>query len=259
MYDPTQIISDILQAISRAKDEVVDPARYAHLAAEMADSAATEDQKLAAAKAAEVARVYEAYERLKTTSHCVDFGDLVSKPVRLLEDRPDICEHLQAQYDHILVDEYQDVNRSSVRLLTALSQDGHNLWAVGDAKQSIYRFRGASSFNMALFGARDFPGGERGRLKKNYRSVEEVVETFSDFATEMIVGDTDSGLEAVRGASGVRPKLRKVAQAPDQTVAIAEAIEEHQREGCAFREQAVLCTGNEKLSEIGRECPSFCV
>ena len=44
----------------------------------MAASAATEDQKLAAAKAAEVARVYEAYERLKTTSHCVDFGDLVS-------------------------------------------------------------------------------------------------------------------------------------------------------------------------------------
>lgn len=253
LYDPTQIISDILQAISRAKDEVVDPVGYADLAADMVASAATEDEKLAAAKASEVARVYEAYERLKSTSHCVDFGDLVSRPVQLLEDRPDICEHLRAQYDHILVDEYQDVNRSSVRLLTALSPSGHNLWAVGDAKQSIYRFRGASSFNMARFGVTDFPGGDRGRLKQNYRSVEEVVAAFSDFATEMIVGDADSGLEAVRGQSGVRPQLRKVAQAQDQTVAIAEAIDERKVEGCAYRDQAVLCTGNEKLSEIGQD------
>lgn len=253
LYDPTQNISDILQAISRAKDEVVDPTRYAHLADEMAASAVTEDDKVAAAKASEVARVYEAYERIKATIHCVDFGDLVSQPVRLLEESADIREHFQAQYDHILVDEYQDVNRSSVRLLTALSPDGQNFWAVGDAKQSIYRFRGASSFNMARFGVTDFPGGDRGRLKKNYRSVEEVVGTFSEFATKMMVGDTDSGLEAVRGASGVRPTLRKVAQAPDQTVAIAEAIEERQREGCTYREQAVLCTGNEKLSQIGQD------
>ncbi|WP_260101132.1 UvrD-helicase domain-containing protein [Phaeobacter inhibens] len=252
LYDPTQIISDILQAISRAKDEVVDPARYAGLAEEMAASAATEDQRVAAAKALEVARVYEAYERLKANVHCVDFGDLISMPVRLLESRPDICEHLRSQYDHILVDEYQDVNRSSVRLLTALCPDGRNLWAVGDAKQSIYRFRGASSFNMARFGVSDFPGGERGRLRKNYRSVEEIVDTFSDFAADMIVGDTESGLEAVRGSSGARSTLRKVAQAPDQIVAIAEAIQERHRDGCAFREQVVLCTGNEKLSEIGQ-------
>lgn len=252
LYDPTQIISDILQAISRAKDEVVDPLRYASLAEAMATSAETEDQKIAAAKALEVARAYQAYERLKADARCVDFGDLVSMPVRLVESRPDICEHLRSQYDHILVDEYQDVNRSSVRLLAALSPDGHNLWAVGDAKQSIYRFRGASSFNMVRFGARDFPGGERGRLKKNYRSVKEIVDTFSHFATDMIVGDTDSGLEAVRGSGGFRPAVRKVAQAPDQIVAIAEAIQERHRGGCAFREQAVLCTGNEKLSEIGQ-------
>jgi superfamily I DNA/RNA helicase len=46
-----------------------------------------------------------------------------------------------------------------VRLLTALKPTGENLWVVGDAKQSIYRFRGASSFNMARFGREDFPGG----------------------------------------------------------------------------------------------------
>ncbi|GER08777.1 DNA helicase [Iodidimonas muriae] len=253
LYDPTQIIADMLHAISRAKDEVVDPVQYAEFAAEMESTATSLDEEVSAAKAAEVAQVYAVYERLKGESNCVDFGDLVSLPVRLLEEFPEIRSHFQERYDHILVDEYQDVNRSSVRLLTALSGDGTNLWAVGDAKQSIYRFRGASSFNMARFGAEDFPKGERGRLKRNYRSVEEVVNTFSSFATSMIVGDADSDLMSERGVSGTLPELRKVARAPDQTVAIAEAIEERRREGCEYRDQAVLCTGNDKLSEIGQD------
>ena len=63
-------------------------------------------------------------------------------PVRLLEENAEIRAHLREQYDHVLVDEYQDVNRSSIRLLTALCGEGRNLWSVGDAKQSIYRFRG---------------------------------------------------------------------------------------------------------------------
>ena len=127
-------------------------------------------------------KVYEAYEALKHEALCVDFGDLVSLPVRLLETNAEIRAHFQNLYDHVLVDEYQDVNRSSVRLLAALRGDGANLWAVGDAKQSIYRFRGASSFNIARFGKEDFPGGRRGRLKHNYRSVSEVVDAFSAFA-----------------------------------------------------------------------------
>lgn len=253
LFDPTQIIADMLQAISRAKDEVVDAERYAELAAEMARVANSPKDQEAAARAAEVARVYEAYEALKRQAHCIDFGDLVSMPVRLTEDSADILNHLRAQYEHVLVDEYQDVNRSSVRLLTALCGDGRNLWAVGDAKQSIYRFRGASSFNMARFGKQDFHGGKRGRLKRNYRSVEEVVQTYSSFAVGMKVGDSDSSLESDRGPSGNTPELRLADQSPQQTVAIADTIEEMRRGGCAYRDQAVLCTGNERLSQIGQD------
>ena len=253
LYDPTQIITDMLQAISRAKDEVVDPAGYGELAGEMARRAVSPEDQEAAARAEEVARVYATYERLKRRAHCVDFGDLVSMPVRLLEENAEIRAHLQRQYDHVLVDEYQDVNRSSVRLLTALCGDGRNLWAVGDAKQSIYRFRGASSFNMTRFGDEDFHGGKRGRLKRNYRSVEEVVQTFSNFATGMKVGDEDSGLESERGLSGHVAELRTVDQSPQQTVALADAIDEIRRGGYAYRDQAVLCTGNEKLSELGQD------
>ncbi len=253
LYDPTQNISDILGAISRAKDEVVDECQYAELANEMLRQAGTEGEKEDAERALEVAKVFEVYESLKRGAGCVDFGDLVSMPVRLLENNETIRAHFQEQYQHILVDEYQDVNRSSVRLLKALCPDGENLWAVGDAKQSIYRFRGASSFNISRFGTEDFAGGRRGRLKRNYRSVEEIVNIFSTFSVQMLAGDPESGLENIRGSGGQNPELRKVASAEEQSVAIADAIQEMFNAGYTYRDQAVLCTGNEKLSALGQD------
>jgi superfamily I DNA/RNA helicase len=165
LYDPTQNIANILTAISRAKDEVVDVQKYTELATAMLQVATTSEEKGTAEKAIKVARVYQAYENLKRQAGCIDFGDLVLLPVLLLEGDDTIRQHLKSLYDHVLVDEYQDVNRSSVCLLQALCGDGENLWAVGDAKQSIYRFRGASSFNMVRFGREDFSDGERGQLK----------------------------------------------------------------------------------------------
>ncbi|TKD47292.1 MAG: ImmA/IrrE family metallo-endopeptidase [Mesorhizobium sp.] len=253
LYDPTQIIADMLAAVSRAKDEVVDAETYATLADAMLAKAEDSNTREVAERAGEVARVYAAYEQLKRNAHCVDFGDLVTLPVQLLETDAAICATLQAQYDHVLVDEYQDVNRSSVRLLRALRPDGRNLWMVGDAKQSIFRFRGASSFNMARFGKEDFANGKRGRLKRNYRSVPEIVESFSSFATTMCAGDADSGLDADRDGNGKKPELRTVQRAEQQQVALADAIEQLRSEGFAYRDQAVLCTGNEKLSTIGQD------
>lgn len=252
LYDPTQKIADILTAISRAKDEVVDTEEYARLAKAMQDSvpAARAEE---AEKALEVAEVYRCYERLKQASQCVDFGDLVSLPVRLLERNAAVREHLSREYDHVLVDEYQDVNRSSVLLLKALCGDGENLWVVGDAKQSIYRFRGASSFNMRRFGREDFPGGTRGRLKKNYRSTPEIVDRCSLFATNMVAGGTGSALESTRDSVGSQPEFRTVTTSDRQPAALADAIREMTGLGYSFRDQAVLCTGNEKLSETGRE------
>ena len=88
LYDPTQVIADMLAAISRAKDEVVNEGEYAQLAESMRQRADSADDRKAAERALEVARVYDAYETLKRQAHCVDFGDLVSMPVRLLEGTP---------------------------------------------------------------------------------------------------------------------------------------------------------------------------
>ncbi len=252
IYDPTPIIDKFLAAFSRAKDEVVDHSEYAELAVNMERVARSDEERRIAERAGEVAKAYAAYEALKRREGCIDFGDLVSLPVRLLETNQAVRRHFEVLYEHVLVDEYQDVNRASVLLLKSLCAEGRNLWAVGDAKQSIYRFRGASSFNMGLFTKEDFPKGLRSYLTTNYRSVSEVVDAFSTFATRMQAPDTDAVLVSERGSGGHFPELRTFESGEVQTVVLADAIEEMRAKGHAYRDQAVLCTGNERLAEIGR-------
>lgn len=253
LYDPSQTAADILTAVSRAKDEVVDPEGYLDSANAMAETADDPSAVEAAEKATEVAKVYARYEELKALANCVDFGDLVMRPVQLLEGDEAVRTQLQNDYDHILVDEYQDVNHSSVRLLKALKPSGTNLWVVGDAKQSIYRFRGASSFNIARFGREDFPGAMRDRLKINYRSAGEIVEACSAFAAGMSTADGDESLEADCGRSGNLPEVITVDNGSLLTPAIADRIQELLTSGYSYRDQAVLCRGNDRLSDVGRE------
>jgi superfamily I DNA/RNA helicase len=262
IYDPVQLIDSILDAISRAKDEVVDAANYRQLAIAMHENAKSQgnlDKIEAAEKCLEIAEVYDAYERIKESKQLIDFGDLVLRPVKLLESQAAIRDKIASTYQHVLVDEYQDVNRSSVRLLKCLSPTGENLWVVGDSKQSIYRFRGASSLNMKRFGVDDFPGGQRLSLNVNYRSVPEITEVFSNFAARMpqsISGATGS-IEPSRESIGANAELRTVDRAADEAPAIAEAIEELRAKGYAYRDQAVLCTGNGKLAKFAVDLESL--
>lgn len=253
LWDPSREIAEILGAVSRAKDEVADAARYGDLAKQMAEAATTEAGRLAAERCAEVAKAYAAYEALKRDAVAVDFGDLIALPVELMERHPTIHEDLKGRYTHVLVDEYQDVNRSSVRLLQLLTDNGLNLWAVGDARQSIYRFRGASAINMDRFDTEDFPGAKRGRLEVNYRSTQEIVEAYSTFGAGMIAGGGDARLSAHRGPSGHLPEHRIVQTTDDEAAGLAETIASMREAGFCFRDQAILCSGNERLARLGRE------
>ncbi|MBO7832533.1 ATP-dependent helicase [Burkholderia pseudomallei] len=253
LYDPTQVIYDLLAAISRAKDEVIGPQEYERLGEDMLRKASSHEEVESAKKVLEVARVYATYEALKRQRNLVDFGDLVWLPVKLLESDEKIRQHLASTYSHVLVDEYQDVNRSSVRLLTALCGSGDNLWVVGDAKQSIYRFRGASSFNVSRFGKKDFPLGIADRLTDNYRSLKPIVDAYSEFAKGMKVGGVDSVLEPVRKEPGEPPELFVATGADEQTVALADSIQAMKEAGFRYSDQAVLCTGNDKLSDLGQD------
>jgi len=257
LYDPTLDLGDMLSAISRAKDEVVGPGEYRRLAVHMviaAQAASDEEAAIRAAKAMEVAAVYEQYDAELRRTGRLDFGDLVLRPALLLERDAEALTALRERHRHILVDEYQDVNRASVRLLKALAGSGERLWVVGDSRQSIYRFRGASSGNMAQF-LDDFPGGIRAQLTVNYRSSSEVVSTFVGFAATMkaSAGALELDLAANRGPASAQPELRRVTHPDDEAAAVAARILELNESGVAFRDQAVLCRGNGRLADVAAE------
>ena len=146
LYEPAFVLRDVLTAISRAKDELICPDKYREFGEKMLAAAEDDADMLERAeRAMEVADVFAIYEDILQEEGVVDFADLVVRPVKLLQEHPEVGEALREQYKWILVDEYQDVNRASGVLLKLLAGDGKTLWVVGDARQSIYRFRGASS------------------------------------------------------------------------------------------------------------------
>lgn len=251
LWNPALDLNDMLSAISRAKDEVINAVEYQSLAQTMADRVADPTEKIRAEKCLEVALLYETYESLMSSNQFIDFGDLVAMPVRLIENDIAVRDALRARHKHILVDEYQDVNRASVRLLKAIAGDGKNLWVVGDARQSIYRFRGASSTSMAEF-SKDFPGAKVGPLDVNYRSGQEVIDTFSTFSSTMQAsnGALPLRLSAKRGRLEESPEFRVVGSTEDEISAIAAAIEEQHNAGVPYRNQAMLCASNSRLSQI---------
>jgi superfamily I DNA/RNA helicase len=251
LWDPALVLRDIVGAISRAKDELVEDCQYQALAQAMWDRATDPDDKEVAAKALEVAKVYKIYQETLRGRRSVDFGDLIMRPTLLIESDEAVRTAVRLRHRHVLVDEYQDVNRASARLLRAVADDGSRLWVVGDARQSIYRFRGASSINMARF-ASDYPGAVIDRLGINYRSSREVIDAFETVAPHMAAsqGMLPLDLEADKGPSGIRPQLRRFNTLDDEAAGIAARLRELEAGGVRLRDQAVLCRTNSRLNDI---------
>lgn len=251
LWDPVLVLRDIIGAISRAKDELVDAVEYRRLAQAMSLAARGDDSKLAAEKCLEIAEVYDRYQIALTERQAVDFGDLIMRPTLLLNSDEGICQEVRTRHQQLMVDEYQDVNRASAGLLRALAGDGKCLWVVGDARQSIYRFRGASSDNMRLFST-DYPGAMTDKLGVNYRSTTEIVDVFSAFAPRMAAseGSLPLSLTAIRGSSGANAEIRVLDTLEQEERAIADDIRSLEASGIALRDQAVLCRTNRRLNEI---------
>ena len=251
LWNPARELRDMLVAISRAKDELVDCDDYSALARGMIDAATSEETRRTGEKAMEVARVYELYQSRLQEHGAVDFGDLVMRPTVLLERDPAVQIAVSRRHRHVLVDEYQDVNRASARMLRVIAGDGELLWAVGDSRQSIYRFRGASSVNMAKFTG-DYPTATLDQLSVNYRSSPEIVKTLVAIAPRMKASEGTLALAfAARSPSaGVSPEVRKCETPDDEIEAVVASIRELEARGVALRDQAVLCRSNGRLNQL---------
>jgi len=110
----------------------------------------------------------EQYEAALTERHGFDLDDLILKPIGIMS-RPGPPDQHKSAYEHVIVDEYQDINPAQYKLLRLLAGDTGNICAVGDPDQAIYAFRGADVSNFLNF-EKDFPGPQKVVLSHNYRS-----------------------------------------------------------------------------------------
>lgn len=140
------------------------------------------DYPAAAAKAgreaprdpAEIGQIYATYEQLKRDRGTIDFEDVLLLTVGVLQDRHDIAEQVRSQYQHFVVDEYQDVSPLQQRLLELWLGDRDTLCVVGDASQTIYSFTGATPDHLLDFRSRH-PHATVVKLVRDYRSTPQVV------------------------------------------------------------------------------------
>ena len=255
LYDPAFYLRDIMAAISRAKDELVGPEDYAELAERMRNEATTPEGIEKAERAAEVARVYAAYQKAPERENLLDFGDLIVKAVMLLRTHDDVRTTLRSTYRHVLVDEYQDVNRASGLLLREVAGAGAGLWVVGDTRQAIYRFRGAAPSNMQRFGD-DFPGAKVKTLQYNYRSQPAIMDVFAGLAHTMHAGRSGAPFipwEPKRSNSSGRVSIEVADDLAAEADGLAKEIEHLVTAGIPYSEQAILCRTHTYLSRIGAE------
>ena len=246
----------LLAAISRAKDELADPERYAAVAQAMTERAATPEERHEAERATEVAVVYGSYQAALAERGDPDFGDIIRLTVRLLREQPDVLAEVRTRYRHVLVDEFQDINRAMGVLLQTLTAFDGALWAVGDADQAIYRFRGASPANLSRFTS-DYPTAQVQTLQRNYRSTASILEAAAAVGGTFLDGHTDASqrpaLTAVRQSDSDAEASITLASAPNEAAELgrlAEAIRERQAQGRRLGDQVVLCRTRRHCQQV---------
>ena len=125
-----------------------------------------------------LAEVYHSYQNLLSIQGLNDYEDLIFKVVRLLETDTKICQKYRNQFQHIFVDEYQDLNYGQYRIIKALAPPDaskRNLCVIGDPDQAIYGFRGSDVRYFTRF-VDDYPDTAVIQLTRNYRSTETILD-----------------------------------------------------------------------------------
>ena len=175
--------SDSLRLVKRVADELdIDTKRFAPrgLKRQISDAknigldAAGYREQVSSFFEQTAADVYDLYEKRIHAMNAMDFDDLLLRSVNLFELYADVRKRYANQFRFILVDEYQDTNRTQYRFLELLAEEHRNLMVVGDEDQSVYRFRGADIRNILDF-QKDFPDAEVIRLEQNYRSTQPIL------------------------------------------------------------------------------------
>ncbi len=147
--------------ISNLKNELISPDNALDRAANIFDR--------------KIAETYVEYQRRLRIAGAMDFDDLLTVTVELFNKYPDVLDHYQQRFQHVLVDEYQDTNPAQNDIVLKLADEHRNVFVVGDSDQSVYAFRGADIRNILEF-EKAFPDTSVVILNQNYRSTQVILD-----------------------------------------------------------------------------------
>jgi DNA helicase-2/ATP-dependent DNA helicase PcrA len=189
---------------------------------------------------AEVARVYTTYEQLKRDRGVIDFEDVLLLTVGVLQDRADVAETVRSQYQHFVVDEYQDVSPLQQRLLDLWLGGRDDLCVVGDASQTIYSFTGATPDFLLGFRVRH-PQATVVKLVRDYRSTPQVVGLANGLLAQARGQAAAHRLELIsQREAGPEPSFAEYPDEPAEAEGTARRIRELMDSGVRPSEIAVL-------------------
>jgi len=251
---PFRFVEALLQHFSRLKDESISTSDYHdYVKKKTADKMFDAGERI---RITELADLYEAYVTACRKEGQLDFGDQIVLSTELLQRRPAIADQYRKKYKYILVDEYQDTNTAQANMLKTLINTQHNLMAVGDDDQSIYRFRGAAISNIMQFQS-DFPKSELIVLTHNYRSTQQIL----DVAYRLIQHNNPDRLEVkneiskrlVGYSTGEAPDFLHFENIQKEHAWLAQSIQDVLKSGISPRDIAVLVRRNAQVKAIAQD------
>ncbi len=217
----------IRNKISGAKNELLSPDEYDKYAN-------TDFEKI-------VVDIYKKYQKRLKANNSVDFDDLLTLPITLFNEYPEVLKRYQEQYKYLLVDEYQDTNEAQYILTKYISAKYKNICVVGDNDQSIYSFRGANYRNILNF-EKDYQDCKTIMLEENYRSTKNIL----NVANEVIKNNTlrkDKKLWT-NNDTGVKIKYVRTENEEDEAIQVFKEIKELINKGVPKKEIVVLYRTN---------------
>ncbi|HEV8019738.1 MAG TPA: DUF3553 domain-containing protein, partial [Candidatus Lustribacter sp.] len=241
--DQKQIIRDILHDLDMDERQVIPGAALGEISKAKNNlwSPDVYEEKHQSFIGERYAAVYREYERRLQESNGLDFDDLISRTIELLQKDEETRVRYQSKFRYVLVDEYQDVNYAQYKLVALLADEHKNLTVVGDDDQSIYSWRG-SDYRMILRFEQDFPGAKVFKLEENYRSTQTILTA----ANELVSNNPNRSEKTLftKRSEGEKITAFQAESERAEVRYVMEKIKEHVRDGSAYRDFLVLYRTN---------------
>ncbi|MBI1999112.1 MAG: ATP-dependent helicase [Parcubacteria group bacterium] len=213
-------------------------------------------QKKRIDKNEELLAVYQKYERELRERNVYDYDDMILETIQALLRNPDVLLELQETYHYFLADEHQDANRAQNRLLELLASyhASPNLFVVGDEKQAIFRFQGASLDNFLYFTKR-YPDAPVITLSHNYRSTQSILDAAGSMIAKRAVphafaNELATRLVAAGRDTGTPIEVRAFSHPEHELLFLADAVRRAVDEGVPPSEIAVLYRTNHEAEAV---------